>query len=99
MLLLPIRIFLYDWPNQCISETKPSQYHRPLVGELCRWRLDALLATYVPAGKPISLAPAVLASLKQALHGREGFASYEALANRSGRRMGWRSSTKRSMAS
>ena len=41
--------------------------------------LDALLATYVPAGKPISLAPAVLASLEQALRRPEGFASYEAL--------------------
>jgi hypothetical protein len=39
--------------------------------------LDALLATHVPAGKPISLAPAVLASLEQALHQPEGFASYE----------------------
>jgi transposase len=57
--------------------------HRNTIG---RWLaiyaaggLDALLATYVPAGKPISLAPAVLASLEQALHGRAGFASYEAL--------------------
>ena len=57
--------------------------HRHTIG---RWLaiyaaggLDALLATYVPAGKPVSLAPAVLASLEQALHGREGFASYEAL--------------------
>jgi transposase len=57
--------------------------HRNTIG---RWwasyatgGLDALLATYVPAGKPVSLAPAVLASLEQALHGREGFASYEAL--------------------
>jgi transposase-like protein len=41
--------------------------------------LDALLATHVPAGKPVSLAPAVLASLEQALHQPEGFASYEAL--------------------
>jgi hypothetical protein len=41
--------------------------------------LDAWLATYVPAGKPVSLALAVLASLEQALHGGEGFASYEAL--------------------
>ena len=41
--------------------------------------LDALLATSVPAGKPISLAPAVLASLEQALRRPEGFASYEAL--------------------
>jgi transposase len=41
--------------------------------------LAALLATYVPAGKPVSLAPEVLASLEQALHRPEGFASYEAL--------------------
>ena len=41
--------------------------------------LAPLLATYVPAGKPVSLAPAVLASLEQALRRPEGFASYEAL--------------------
>ena len=41
--------------------------------------LEAVLATYVPAGKPISLAPHVLASLEQALHRPEGFASYEEL--------------------
>jgi transposase len=41
--------------------------------------LAALLATYIPVGKPVSLAPAVLASLEQALHRAEGFASYEAL--------------------
>jgi putative transposase len=41
--------------------------------------LEALLATYVPTGKPVSLAPAVLASLERALHRPEGFASYEAL--------------------
>ncbi len=41
--------------------------------------LDALLATYIPAGKPVSLAPAVLASLEQALRRPEGFASYAAL--------------------
>jgi transposase len=41
--------------------------------------LAALLATYIPTGKPISLAPAVLASLERALHRPEGFASYEAL--------------------
>jgi transposase len=41
--------------------------------------MDALLATYVPAGKPVSLAPAVLANLEQALRQPEGFASYEAL--------------------
>jgi transposase len=57
--------------------------HRNTIG---RWLalytaggLNALLAIYVPAGKPVSLAPAVLASLEQALHRPEGFASYEAL--------------------
>ena len=38
-----------------------------------------MLATYVPTGKPVSLAPEVLASLENALHRPEGFASYEAL--------------------
>jgi transposase len=41
--------------------------------------LAALLATYVPAGKPVSLAPAVLAGIEHALHRSEGFASYEEL--------------------
>ena len=41
--------------------------------------LEALLATYVPPGKPVSLAPDVLASVEQALRRPEGFASYEAL--------------------
>jgi len=41
--------------------------------------LEALLATYIPAGKPVSRAPAVLASLEQALQRPDGFASYEAL--------------------
>jgi transposase len=41
--------------------------------------MDALLATYVPAGKPVSRTPAVLASLEQARRRPEGFASYEAL--------------------
>jgi transposase len=41
--------------------------------------LAALLATYVPPGKPVSLAPEVLASLEQALRRPAGFASYEAL--------------------
>ena len=57
--------------------------HRNTIG---RWLaiyaaggLGALRATYVPAGKPISLTPAVLASLEQALQRPEGFASYEAL--------------------
>jgi hypothetical protein len=30
--------------------------------------LETLLQTYVPAGKPVSLVPAVLASLEEALH-------------------------------
>ena len=57
--------------------------HRNTVG---RWSalyaaggLAALLATYIPAGKPVSLAPDVLASLEQALRRPEGFASYAAL--------------------
>jgi transposase len=41
--------------------------------------LDALLALYVPAGKPLSLPPDVLAALEQALRQPTGFASYEAL--------------------
>jgi hypothetical protein len=41
--------------------------------------LDAVLATEVPAGTPVSLAPDVLASLEPALHRPEGCASYEAL--------------------
>jgi transposase len=57
--------------------------HRNTIG---RWLasygtggLQALLATYVPAGKSVSLAPAILASLEEALRRPEGFASYEAL--------------------
>lgn len=57
--------------------------HRNTIGRwLARYAtggLDTLLATYVPPGKPVSLAPQVLASLEQALHRPEGFASYEAL--------------------
>jgi transposase len=41
--------------------------------------LDALLELYVAKGKPLSLAPDVLASLEQALRQPTGFASYEAL--------------------
>jgi putative transposase len=37
------------------------------------------LAAYVPAGNAVSLAPAVLTSLAEALRRPEGFASYEAL--------------------
>jgi transposase len=57
--------------------------HRNTIG---RWLasyaaggLPALLAIYVPAGKAVSLAPAILASLEEALRRPEGFASYEAL--------------------
>lgn len=41
--------------------------------------LEALLATYLPTGKPVSLTPVVLASLAQALQRPDGCASYEAL--------------------
>ena len=41
--------------------------------------LAALLALYVPAGKPLSLPPDVLAAIEQALRQPAGFASYEAL--------------------
>jgi transposase len=57
--------------------------HRHTIG---RWLaiyatggLQALLATYVPAGKAVSLAPALLTSLEEAFRRPEGFASYEAL--------------------
>jgi transposase len=57
--------------------------HRHTIGRwLARYAvggLDALLATYIPPGKPVSLAPEVLASLEQALRRPGGFASYEAL--------------------
>jgi hypothetical protein len=38
-----------------------------------------LLALDVPAGKPLSLPPTVLAALEQALRQHAGFASYESL--------------------
>jgi hypothetical protein len=41
--------------------------------------LEALLATSIPKGNPVALAPAVLASLAQVLHRPEGFASDEAV--------------------
>jgi hypothetical protein len=41
--------------------------------------LEALLALYVPAGKPLSLPPGVLAALEQALRHPTGFASDEAV--------------------
>jgi transposase len=57
--------------------------HRHTIGRwLARYAaggLDALLATYIPPGTPVSLTPAVLASLEQALRRPAGFASDEAL--------------------
>ena len=41
--------------------------------------LAALLATYIPLVKPVSLSPVELASLEQVLRRPEGCASYEAL--------------------
>jgi transposase len=41
--------------------------------------LEALLDVYIPAGKPLSLPPDVLAAVEQALRQPAGFASYEAL--------------------
>jgi transposase len=57
--------------------------HRNTIG---RWLalytvggLDALLALYVHAGKPLPLPPDVLAAVAQVLQQPAGFASYEAL--------------------
>jgi transposase len=41
--------------------------------------LEALLHIPIPAGKPVSLPPEVLAAIEQALRQPSGFASYEAL--------------------
>src|ERR671914_2572730 len=41
--------------------------------------LEALLDVYVPAGKPLSRPPGVVAAIEQALRQPTGFASYEAL--------------------
>jgi putative transposase len=41
--------------------------------------LEALLDVYIPAGKPLSLPPDVLAAIAQALRQPAGLASYEAL--------------------
>jgi transposase len=57
--------------------------HRHTIGHwLARYEaggLAALLALYVPPGKPLSLSPEVLAGLERALRQPAGFASYEAL--------------------
>ena len=57
--------------------------HRNTIG---RWLtlyeaagVDALLQRYVPAGKPLSIPPAVLAAIEHALRQGGGFASYQAL--------------------
>jgi transposase len=57
--------------------------HRHPIGHwLARYAtggLEALRDLYVPAGKPLSLPPNVLAALEQALRQPAGFASYETL--------------------
>jgi alkylhydroperoxidase family enzyme len=57
--------------------------HRNTIGHWlaisARGGLEALLALYVPAGQPLSRAPAVLAAIDQALRAPAGFASDEAL--------------------
>lgn len=57
--------------------------HRNTVGRwLARYAaggLEALLAIRTAPGKPLSLPPAALAAVEQALHQPAGFASYEAL--------------------
>jgi hypothetical protein len=58
--------------------------------------LTALLATYIPGGKPVSLAPAVLTSLEQALHRPAGLASDKALRPWVRRTHGVEASTRRS---
>jgi DDE superfamily endonuclease len=58
--------------------------------------LTAFLATYILGGKAVSLAPAVLASLEQALHRPAGFASNEALRQWVRRTHGVEASTRRS---
>jgi hypothetical protein len=57
--------------------------HRHTIGHwLVRYAtggLETLLDLYVPAGKPLSLSPDVLAASAQALRQPAGFAAYEAL--------------------
>jgi hypothetical protein len=61
--------------------------------------LETLLDLYVPAGKPCSLPPHVLAALEQALRQPAGFASYAALRNGSSRLTIWRSTITRATPS
>jgi transposase len=57
--------------------------HRNTIGHWLRryegGGLAALLDIHIPAGKPLSLPPEVLAAIEQALQQPAGFASYEAL--------------------
>jgi transposase len=57
--------------------------HRHTIGHWLRryegGGLEVLLQMSIPAGKPLSLPPAVLAAIEQALRQPAGFASYEAL--------------------
>ena len=73
--------------------------HRNTIGRwLARYAaggVDALLATYIPPGQPLSLTPAVLASLEQALRRPKASPRLKRYGNGCDRRMGWRSSTKR----
>src|SRR5262245_33877767 len=56
--------------------------HRTTIGNwLTRYAaagLDSVLDVYVPAGKPLSIPPDVLAALEEALRQPAGFAPYEA---------------------
>jgi transposase len=82
------RLQMLYLPASCQAHTRQDVaqllgVHRSTIG---RWLalsatggLAALLATHIPAGPPVSLTPAVLASLEQALRRPEGFASSEAL--------------------
>ena len=81
-------------PGGGASAGGPPQHDEPLAGPLCGRGLEALLATSLPAGKPVSLAPAVLASLEQALQRPEASPRMRRCANGDGGRTAWRSKTK-----
>jgi hypothetical protein len=84
---LPMRYLLASGHAQTRQAVAPLLgLHRNAVGHWLALHesggLDALLHLYVPAGKPLSLPPAVLAALAQALQQPAGFASYGALRQR-----------------
>jgi hypothetical protein len=54
-------------PTSGTPAGSPPQHNQPLAGDLCRRGLGHLTATSIPTGKPVSLAPEVLASLERAL--------------------------------